>query len=50
MTTSSQESRAIAGGDAQRALSPASTDQAAARRNADEHEAEVRSVAVLGYN
>ena len=50
MTSNPQEFPAIAGSDVQRALASATTEQTAARRSADEHEADTRSVAVLGYN
>lgn len=50
MTSNTQEFQAIAGSDAQRARSPASTEPTASRRDADDNEADMRSVAVLGYN
>lgn len=50
MTSNTQEFPAIAGGDAQRARSAATTEAAACRRDADDNEADMRSVVVLGYN
>jgi len=50
MTGNTQEFRAIPGSNAQRTPSSPTNDQATARGSADEHEAEIRCVAVLGYN
>jgi hypothetical protein len=50
MNGNTQEFRAVSGSNAQRTPSSAANEQTAARGNTDEHEAEIRSVAVLGYN
>lgn len=50
MTSNTQEFQDIAGSDAQRARSAASTEPATSRRDADDNDADIRGVAVLGYN
>ncbi|MBI2307327.1 MAG: hypothetical protein HYU78_08490 [Rhodocyclales bacterium] len=50
MNHASQEFPAISGSDAQRALQSGAAEPPATRRDADDNDADIRGVAVLGYN